>query len=131
MIIRFYFVCGKFRHIFAENFYKRTISVHPHNLYEMLYLISFRSVFVWVNVVPSCCKKQKRNQIDFDSFLSSRCVADSNRRSWFCRPVTKPLIQRTMFYYFCASVSELRCKGSCLFSIDNAFSLFFFRKVRK
>ena len=27
-----------------------------------------------------------------------RCLADSNRRAWFCRPVTQPLIQGTMFY---------------------------------
>ena len=25
-----------------------------------------------------------------------RSLADSNRRTWFCRPVTKPLIQVTI-----------------------------------
>ena len=28
--------------------------------------------------------------------LILRCLADSNRRTWFCRPLTKPLIQGTV-----------------------------------
>ena len=27
-----------------------------------------------------------------------RCVAESNRLSWFCRPETKPFIQRTSLH---------------------------------
>lgn len=37
-----------------------------------------------------------------------RCLADSNCRTWFCRPLTKPLIQGTLFP-ICG------CKGSINF----------------
>ena len=39
-------------------------------------------------------KKKALNQEDSTLFLV-RCVAESNRLSWFCRPETKPFIQRT------------------------------------
>ena len=32
-------------------------------------------------------------------FFWWRCLADSNRRAWFCRPLTKPLIQGTTIIY--------------------------------
>ena len=42
------------------------------------------------------------------SALLLRFLADSNRRTWFCRPLTKPLIQGTLFP-ICG------CKGSINF----------------
>ena len=47
-----------------------------------------------------------------------RCVAGSNRRTRFCRPLTKPLIQRTRF--------ECGCKSKTFFACCQIFSLFFF-----
>ena len=48
------------------------------------------------------------------SFLSflQRSLADSNRRARFCRPLTKPLIQGTIFGFVCAKVCAfiLPCK---------------------
>ena len=32
----------------------------------------------------------------FSCEVTERCLADSNRRAWFCRPVTQPLIQGTI-----------------------------------
>ena len=43
------------------------------------------------------------------NFLPLRFLADSNRRTRFCRPLTKPLIQGTNISFFAASfVSRLR-----------------------
>ena len=60
--------------------------------------------------------KNKRNHVYFYMipFLSvERCVPDSNGCTRFCRPLTKPLIQRTMrIVPFC------ECKGST-FGINN------------
>ena len=33
-----------------------------------------------------------------------RCVAESNRLGWFCRPETKPFIQRTILGFAGAKV---------------------------
>ena len=62
--------------------------------------------------------------------LPTRCLADSNRRRRFCRPLTKPLIQGTM-----AVISDLRLQRyninsylpkllSTFFVQNNAFRLF-------
>ena len=40
--------------------------------------------------------EEKEKESD-DIRLLWRCLADSNRRAWFCRPVTQPLIQGTEF----------------------------------
>ena len=48
-----------------------------------------------------------------------RFLADSNRRTRFCRPLTKPLIQGTIFLV-CG------CKGSTNFEITNYPQQFFF-----
>ena len=41
-----------------------------------------------------CRNKKRGNPFVWDSHLL-RCLADSNRRRRFCRPLTKPLIQGT------------------------------------
>lgn len=63
--------------------------------------------------VRVCIKK--RHRVCPMSFCV-RCVAESNRPSWFCRPETKPLIQRTVSW----TGVTLRfllcgCKGSKFF----------------
>lgn len=42
----------------------------------------------------------KKIIFEHSSFLL-RCVPDSNGCKRFCRPVTKPLIQRTVLFVFC------------------------------
>lgn len=49
--------------------------------------------------------------------LLLRCLADSNRRRRFCRPLTKPLIQGTLL------LSE--CKGNTIFLNNQIFFCFF------
>ena len=50
---------------------------------------------VYVNNLKGCITKKAR--ISFQKFLPlKRCLADSNRRRRFCRPLTKPLIQGTV-----------------------------------
>ena len=49
--------------------------------------------------------------------FSARCLADSNRRRRFCRPLTKPLIQGTNL--------ECGCKGSNIIRHCQIFFLFF------
>ena len=61
--------------------------------------------------------KEKR-LIDISSAFSfQRCLADSNRRRRFCRPLTKPLIQGT--------ISQIGCKGSQYFRHCQIFSSIF------
>ena len=68
------------------------------------------------------------------NFQSLRFLADSNRRTRFCRPLTKPLIQGTNLSFFAASfVSRLRLQRYDYFLNLQAFrwkismkSLFFF-----
>ena len=47
----------------------------------------------------------------------ARCLADSNRRRRFCRPLTKPLIQGT--------VCKCGCKGNAFIWNDQIFPLLF------
>ena len=74
--------------------------------------------------------KKKREQAVVCSLFRWRCLADSNRRRRFCRPLTKPLIQGTM-----AVISDLRLQRyninsylpkllSTFFVQNNAFRLF-------
>ena len=53
-----------------------------------------------------------------------RCLADSNRRRRFCRPLTKPLIQRTKPYNLCL-LWKSECKGSTFFINCKLFPYFF------
>ena len=50
---------------------------------------------------------------------SSRFLADSNRRTRFCRPLTKPLIQGTVLFSVCV------CKVTTLFWIVQIFHALF------
>ena len=59
------------------------------------------------------------------SFLFSRFLADSNRRTRFCRPLTKPLIQGTI-HRLAIVFSRLRCKGTAFFRTCKSFHTFFF-----
>ena len=56
-----------------------------------------------VTVQEKLQKKEKtlKTVLGFESL--KRCLADSNRRRRFCRPLTKPLIQGTV------SVNKERC----------------------
>ncbi len=58
-----------------------------------------------------------------------RFLADSNRRTRFCRPLTKPLIQGTdsLSHYF----FQMRCKGTTIFLICNTRPVFSFMKSAK
>ena len=52
-----------------------------------------------------------------------RYLADSNRRTRFCRPLTKPLIQGTQKLH----LFDCGCKGKVFFRITNySQQLFFF-----
>ena len=64
------------------------------------------------------------------NFQSLRFLADSNRRTRFCRPLTKPLIQGTKFLFFSLAsfVSRLRLQRYDYFLNPQAFSVFFFDK---
>ena len=46
------------------------------------------------------------------TYAFKRCVAESNRPSWFCRPETKPLIQRTIWIGKPCGFSFCGCKGT-------------------
>ena len=53
------------------------------------------------DIPPHECRKTKKTSFCGDVFLYRfsfkwRCLADSNRRRRFCRPLTKPLIQGTI-----------------------------------
>ena len=62
--------------------------------------------------------KQKELQIIYPLIVVLlRCLADSNRRRRFCRPLTKPLIQGTVF--------KFDCKGMIFYSIRQILSVFF------
>ena len=50
-----------------------------------------------------------------------RCLADSNRRRRFCRPLTKPLIQGTV-----ASFLICGCKGTTFYLFYQMFCTLFF-----
>lgn len=50
-----------------------------------------------------------------------RCLADSNRRRRFCRPLTKPLIQGTV-----ASFLICGCKGTTFYLFYQMFCVLFF-----
>ncbi|GEM_PF-2624965 len=53
-----------------------------------------------------------------------RCVAESNRLGWFCRPETKPFIQRTSLHL--QLISHLRVQRYVFFMYyANYFALFF------
>ena len=84
-----------------------------------------------MSVILLCRKtvEKKKSLQDEDSHLkildSLRCLADSNRRARFCRPVTKPLIQGTIYlnmmqrYNVCCNLPNVassfllivRCRG--------------------
>ena len=61
------------------------------------------------------------------NFLPLRFLADSNRRTRFCRPLTKPLIQGTNISTFSLAsfVSRLRLQRYDYFLNLQAFSAFF------
>ena len=54
-----------------------------------------------------------------------RCLADSNRRRRFCRPLTKPLIQGTGNRMTFASVSNAGAKVVSFFETTKFFCYFF------
>ena len=54
---------------------------------------------------------------------SLRYLADSNRRTWFCRPLTKPLIQGTDWLCGHAALSD--DKGKTFFVKNKQRSPFF------
>ena len=56
-----------------------------------------------------------------------RYLADSNRRTRFCRPLTKPLIQGTKKHL----VSLCVCKGMYIFSKNKRETIFFSTKNKK
>ena len=68
-------------------------------------------------VLLSTIKKAGEFLLQLFSFLG-RCLADSNRRRRFCRPLTKPLIQGTVFQNAGAKVA--------IFLDTAKFFLFFF-----
>ena len=43
-----------------------------------------------------CVNKKMKAEIPRKEIPALRCLADSNRRRRFCRPLTKPLIQGTL-----------------------------------
>ena len=51
------------------------------------------------------------------NFLPLRFLADSNRRTRFCRPLTKPLIQGTNISFFACYrlFPDCECKGTTIF----------------
>lgn len=51
------------------------------------------------------------------NFQSLRFLADSNRRTRFCRPLTKPLIQGTNISFFACYrlFPDCECKGTTIF----------------
>ena len=51
------------------------------------------------------------------NFLPLRFLADSNRRTRFCRPLTKPLIQGTNVSFFRLQplFLDCECKGTTIF----------------
>ena len=71
--------------------------------------------------MPAILYYKKNSEISHSdiSEFSLRFLADSNRRTRFCRPLTKPLIQGTIFLV-CG------CKGSTNFEITNYPQQFFF-----
>ena len=61
--------------------------------------------------------KKSQSEYDCDSAVW-RCLADSNRRRRFCRPLTKPLIQGTISLFAVAKLVKLSFPAKY-------FSLFF------
>ena len=43
-----------------------------------------------------CLEEKEKENLLYEGNSLSRCLADSNRRRRFCRPLTKPLIQGTV-----------------------------------
>ncbi len=67
------------------------MKVHPQVPHQVLVFLIFRLAEKYLLGI-------KKKDIRWGSgYLSEvRCLADSNRRRRFCRPVTKPLIQGTI-----------------------------------
>ena len=64
---------------------------------------------------------EKESRVDSLSLtLLLRCLADSNRRRRFCRPLTKPLIQGTV-----ASFLICGCKGTTFYLFYQMFCTLF------
>ena len=80
--------------------------------------------------------KKSQSEYDCDSAVW-RCLADSNRRRRFCRPLTKPLIQGTVasflicgckgttFYLFYQMFCTLFSLSFCFYLLFPSFILFF------
>ena len=61
------------------------------------------SHFILSCIFSICCLVKKAQTPKFlfsETRVFKRCLADSNRRKRFCRPVTKPLIQGTIAFLF-------------------------------
>ena len=65
--------------------------------------------------MPAILYYKKNSEISHSDISESslRFLADSNRRTRFCRPLTKPLIQGTDVR--CTYFSQMRCKGTTIF----------------
>ena len=66
-----------------------------------------------VYFLPPPSPQTKKAQLERLSLFLWRCVPDSNGCTRFCRPLTKPLIQRTMW----GLVPNCGCKGSGFFRL--------------
>ncbi len=71
--------------------------------HEFTFSLPRISIFAFTDsdIPPHECRKTKKTSFCGDVFLYRfsfkwRCLADSNRRRRFCRPLTKPLIQGTI-----------------------------------
>ena len=73
------------------------------------------------------CTKRKSGTPLFTGIpdFSERCLADSNRRGRFCRPLTKPLIQGTKFWNDRSAFSNAGAKVASFFETTKFFCYFF------
>lgn len=76
--------------------------------------------------MPSSSIKTKKNSSSTEELFSKRCVPDSNGCNWFCRPVTKPLIQRTLWFVVQNKFNPCFSKNSSHFRFASAKLLHFY-----
>ena len=92
---------------------------------------------IWTIIKPGNDESNRKNanplniQHDWHFQVEERCLADSNRRSRFCRPLTKPLIQGTKLTGVNMRFPEKFCKVSVFLCFDKLFQHFFFKNQKK
>ena len=87
---------------------------------------------IWTIIKPRNDESNRKNanrlniQHDWHFQVEERCLADSNRRSRFCRPLTKPLIQGTK-----TGISPKSFAKLVYFCVLTNFFNTFFSKIKK